>query len=144
MARQDLTVTTGTSRYPTTGAVLTFTAADTSNFERFVLTGTEVVLVWNTGASPYTYTVTSTAENPAPPHPPTPSRPPPIRRDAPATSPRRRSRRARFTRWDRSPSMAGGNRPAATSTFRHRIPPSSGRFTANRSHKRPVRPGKGA
>ena len=62
MARQDLTVTPGTSRYPTTGAVLTFTAADTSNFERFVLTGTEVVLVWNTGASPYTYTVTSTAD----------------------------------------------------------------------------------
>lgn len=62
MARQDLTVTAGTSRYPTTGAVLTFTAADTTNFERFVLTGTEVVLVWNTGASPYTYTVTSTAD----------------------------------------------------------------------------------
>ena len=62
MARQDLTVTTGTSPYPTTGAILTFTAADTTNFERFVLTGTEVVLVWNTGASPYTYTVTSTAD----------------------------------------------------------------------------------
>lgn len=62
MARQDVTVTTGTSPYPTTGAVLTWTAADTSNFERFVLTGKEVVLVWNSGASPYTYTITSTAD----------------------------------------------------------------------------------
>ena len=62
MARQDLTVTSGTSRYPTTGAILTFTAADTTNFERFVLTDRDIVLVWNSGASPYTYTITSTAD----------------------------------------------------------------------------------
>lgn len=62
MARQDLTVTANSGTYPTTGAALTFTAADTSNKERFVLTGKEVVLVWNTGGSSYTYTVTSTAD----------------------------------------------------------------------------------
>lgn len=62
MARQDLTVTDGTSAYPTAGVAVTMTAADTSNKERFVLAGNEVIIVQNTGGSSHTYTVTSTAD----------------------------------------------------------------------------------
>jgi V8-like Glu-specific endopeptidase len=42
---------------------LTFTACDTVNGNSFTATGREVLIVNNTGASPYTFTVTSVADN---------------------------------------------------------------------------------
>lgn len=62
MARQDVAVTAGTGPNPTTGAVLTLTAADTVNKEQIALTGKEVIIVQNTGGVGYTYTVTSAAD----------------------------------------------------------------------------------
>jgi hypothetical protein len=62
MPRVDLTVTSGTTRYPTAGVAVTMTAADTTNKERFVLTGREILVIQNTGAGAHTYTITSTAD----------------------------------------------------------------------------------
>lgn len=48
---------------PSAGSLtLAFTAADTTNFEEVVLTGNEMLLVWNSGASPYTVTINTTAD----------------------------------------------------------------------------------
>jgi hypothetical protein len=46
-----------------TGADFVFTAADLANGNSFVSTGRELLLVQNSGASPYTVTVTSVADN---------------------------------------------------------------------------------
>jgi hypothetical protein len=63
MARQVLPKTSATSKNPTAGVAVTFTAGDTVNFEQFVLTGKELILIWNTHASlAGTFTITSVAD----------------------------------------------------------------------------------
>lgn len=62
MARQDLTVTTGTSKDPTAAVSLTETAENTTDHSQFSLTTRDIVVIHNTGASTYTYTVTSVAD----------------------------------------------------------------------------------
>jgi len=59
MARTALTKNTGIVTNPTAGVLLVWTAADTVNFNSFAMNGKDLVLVWNTGASPYTVTITS-------------------------------------------------------------------------------------
>lgn len=62
MPRQTLTKSNSPGPNPTAGVVVTMTAADTTNKEQFALTGREIVIVHNTGASSYTYTITSVAD----------------------------------------------------------------------------------
>ena len=62
MARVTLTKSSSPGPNPTAGVAVTMTAADTTNFEQFTLTGREVLIVHNTGGSSYTYTITSTAD----------------------------------------------------------------------------------
>lgn len=64
MPRQNVAKTASVGRYPLAagGAVLAWTAADTSNHEQVTMTGDEVFLVHNTGATSHTYTITSTAD----------------------------------------------------------------------------------
>lgn len=66
MARQShtpLTVLgTKTSAYTANGADLTMTAADASNKEQVTITGKELVIAHNTGASAYTVTISSVAD----------------------------------------------------------------------------------
>lgn len=62
MPRVTLTKTNSPGPYPTAGVAVTMTAADTVNKEQFALTGREIVLVHNTGASSRTYTITSIAD----------------------------------------------------------------------------------
>lgn len=62
MARQTLTKTSSPGPNPTAGVAVTMTAADTVNKEQFALTGREVLIIHNTGASAYTYTITSVAD----------------------------------------------------------------------------------
>jgi hypothetical protein len=60
MARQTLTKTTAVSSgWPTDGVTVTFTAADTVNKSQFALTGKELVIARNSGASARTVTITS-------------------------------------------------------------------------------------
>lgn len=62
MPRVTLTRTNSPGPNPSAGVAVTMTAADTSNKEQFALTGREILLVHNTGASSYTYTITSVAD----------------------------------------------------------------------------------
>lgn len=62
MARQTLTKSSAPGSYATAGVVVTMTAADTVNKEEFASTGKELVIAHNTGASPYTVTITSVAD----------------------------------------------------------------------------------
>lgn len=62
MPRQTLTKSNSPGPNPTAGVVVTMTAADTTNKEQFALTGREVLIIQNTGASSYTYTITSVAD----------------------------------------------------------------------------------
>lgn len=59
MARTALTKTTIPSPYAGAGVAATMTAADTSNKNSFPLTGREIVIAYNSGASSHTVTVTS-------------------------------------------------------------------------------------
>lgn len=59
MARAALTVTNVPSPYSGAGVAVTMTAADTSNKNSVPLTGREIVIAWNSGASARTVTVTS-------------------------------------------------------------------------------------
>ena len=63
MARQAVTVVSGTSKYPTAAVLLTQTAADATNFEYITLAGNEVLIVWNSGATGRTFTITSLADS---------------------------------------------------------------------------------
>ena len=64
MARQVLTKTTLTrTGWPTDGVTATFTAADVANKEQFALTGKEIVVARNSGASARTVTINSVAIN---------------------------------------------------------------------------------
>lgn len=62
MARTVLTKTTAPSPYATAGTAVTFTAADTTNQNRFILTGRQIIIARNTGASTRTVTITSIAD----------------------------------------------------------------------------------
>ena len=61
MARQTLTKTAAVGPYSqTTATAVTFTACDVGNSDEFVMTGGELLLIWNTHAvTTYTYTLTS-------------------------------------------------------------------------------------
>ena len=68
MARQTLTKQVPLGPYPTLPVAanaldLTETAADATNKEQFVPSGDDLVIVHNTGASPYTVTFTSMADD---------------------------------------------------------------------------------
>jgi hypothetical protein len=47
--------------YAANAADLAMTAADTSNYNQVVATGNDLIIAHNTGASPYTITITSVA-----------------------------------------------------------------------------------
>lgn len=64
MARQTLTKTTlHRNGWPTAGVPVTFTAANPTDKEQFPLTGKEIVIARNSGASSRTITITSVAYN---------------------------------------------------------------------------------
>lgn len=64
MARQVLTKTALTrSGWPTDGVTATFTAANVTDKEEFALTGKEIVIARNSGASARTVTIESVAVN---------------------------------------------------------------------------------
>ena len=62
MPRVTLTRSNSPGPNPTAGVAVTMTAADTVNKEQFALTGREVLIIHNTGASSRTYTITSVAD----------------------------------------------------------------------------------
>lgn len=68
-ARQILTRTTVVGPYPSLQPTadsldVTFTACDAVNFDEFVMSGNDVLLVWNSdGANPYTFTLESVADD---------------------------------------------------------------------------------
>lgn len=62
MARIDHTVQAAPGKWPSAGGLIAWLAADAVNKEQFPLTGQELLLAWNTGASPYTITITSIAD----------------------------------------------------------------------------------
>jgi predicted secreted hydrolase len=64
MTRTILTKTTAPGGYPSLQPAansldITFTAADVGNDNRFVASGKDLILAWNTGAQAYTVTLTS-------------------------------------------------------------------------------------
>ena len=68
MARTTLTKTTAVGAYPTLPVTAdsldaVFTAADTVNKNQFKPTGNDLIVAWNSGASPYTITITSIADD---------------------------------------------------------------------------------
>jgi hypothetical protein len=68
MARTTLTKTVPLGPYPSLPVSAdaldaVFTAADVSNKNQFAPTGDDVLLMWNSGASPYTVTLTSAPDN---------------------------------------------------------------------------------
>jgi hypothetical protein len=62
MPRVTLTRSNSPGPNPTAGVAVTMTAADTVNKEQFALTGREILIIHNTGASSRTYTITSVAD----------------------------------------------------------------------------------
>jgi hypothetical protein len=62
MPRQSLSKSSAPGPYPTAALAVTMTAADVANGSQFPLTGRELVLIQNTGASSRTYTVSSVAD----------------------------------------------------------------------------------
>jgi len=59
MPRVTVAKTIAPGPYPTAGVVVAYTATDTTDGNQFLMTGTELLLVRNTGGSSYTFTVTS-------------------------------------------------------------------------------------
>lgn len=62
MPRQSLNKSAAPGAYPTAALPVTMTAADSVNGSQFALTGREVVVIQNAGASTRTYTVSSVAD----------------------------------------------------------------------------------
>lgn len=62
MPRTDLTKISAPGPTSYTGTVLTMTAADVANMNQFTAAGKDLLIAHNTGASPYTVTVTSVAD----------------------------------------------------------------------------------
>lgn len=63
MARTDITVTVSPGKIPLAGVAVTFEAADTTNQNQVTLSGGEMLLAWNQGASAHTVTVTSSPDD---------------------------------------------------------------------------------
>lgn len=64
MPRVTLTKTTPAGPLPLTAlTAFTWTAADVANKEQIVLTQKDVLLIWNSGASSHTYTLTGVADS---------------------------------------------------------------------------------
>ncbi len=59
MARITHTPVAAPGQYPSTGVAFTFLAADTVNFEEVVMTGRELLIAQNVGASPHTVSIDS-------------------------------------------------------------------------------------
>ncbi len=59
MPRTALTKTTAPGNYAAAGVAVTMTAADVANLNSFVANGNDLVIAENTGATPYTITITS-------------------------------------------------------------------------------------
>ncbi len=59
MPRTTVPVTTVPGPNPTAGVAITETAADITNFNQVAATGKEILMFRNSGASPYTITITS-------------------------------------------------------------------------------------
>ena len=60
MPRQTLAKTVPAGPIPLTAlTVVTFTAADTVNKEQIVLTGQDILLIWNSDVASHTYTITA-------------------------------------------------------------------------------------
>lgn len=62
MARQTLTKTTAPGPNPSAGVAVTMTAADTTDKEQFVWTGSEILIIHNTDSGSQTWTLTSVAD----------------------------------------------------------------------------------
>lgn len=62
MPRTDLTKTTAPGSMQYTGTVITMAAADVANMNQFTASGKDLIVAHNTGASPYTVTVTSAVD----------------------------------------------------------------------------------
>ncbi len=62
MPRTTLTTSTALGAYNHAGVVLTMTAGDVANMNQFVASGKDLLVIHNTGASQYTFTVTSAAD----------------------------------------------------------------------------------
>ena len=62
MPRVSIARTARDDRYPSAGRVVTMTAADTVNKEQTVLTGSEIIIAHNAGATPRNVTITSVAD----------------------------------------------------------------------------------
>lgn len=63
MARQTHTAAVGTGKYPTAPVALTWVAADATEKEQTVHTGTEIVFFYNSGGTPRSCTVTSVVDS---------------------------------------------------------------------------------
>lgn len=63
MARTTHTAAVGTGKYPTAPVSLTWVAADATNKEETVHTGTEIIMLRNSGATPRVCTITSVADS---------------------------------------------------------------------------------
>lgn len=62
MARATLTKVDAPARWSLTGIVVTMTAANTTDKNQFVCSGDDLLIVQNSGATPYTVTITSVAD----------------------------------------------------------------------------------
>lgn len=62
MPRVTLTPDNAPGAYPPAGVVVNFAAADASNLNQFILTGNELVIAFNSGATGRTVTITSVAD----------------------------------------------------------------------------------
>jgi hypothetical protein len=62
MARTVLTKTTAPGSYSHTGTKLTLSGADTSNKNKFIAGGTDIIVAQNTDGSAQTVTITSTLD----------------------------------------------------------------------------------
>jgi len=62
MARATLAKTAAPGKYSVTGAVVTMTAANTVDKNQFLPSGDDLLIIQNSGASPYTVTITSVAD----------------------------------------------------------------------------------
>jgi hypothetical protein len=63
MAATALTKSVAGGGYAAAGVVLTMTAADVANGNKFTASGNDLIVVENTGGAPYTFTITSTADS---------------------------------------------------------------------------------
>jgi hypothetical protein len=57
-----LTKSSAGGGYATAGVAVTMTAADVANGNKFTASGSDLIIIENTGASTYTFTVTSVAD----------------------------------------------------------------------------------